>query len=146
MAQGLQGIPGDAEHGSAGVDPVERVVAGRFRTGRLLKRASGTRTLLGTDLSCGDPVVIKAVSIGALSAGTRMRLEHEAALRRRVQSRWLSPLIHVSREEDVFHFVMPFVSGISLERRLRRGPLDIGEALTLGRCLFAVPRRNGTRR
>ncbi len=138
MAQGPQGIPDHAANRSVGADHAGRVVRGRFRVGGLLKKAQGTETLLGTDLAGGDAVVIKAVRTGSLTAGTRMRLEHEAALRRQVRSRWLSPLIHVSREDDVLYLVTPFVSGVSLETRLRRGPLCLDETLVLARCLFSA--------
>ncbi len=138
MSEGMEASAADAAHPQIGPVSAERVIRGRFRAHRMLRRTRGTETLLGTDLSSGDDVVVKVVSVGALSAGTRMRLEHEAALRRGVESRWLSRIIDVIREDDSLCLVMPFVSGTPLEARLRRWPLGLDETLTLARCLFSA--------
>ena len=50
---------------------VDRVFGDRYRTTRLLATRQGTETLLATDLSDAQKVVLKVVSAKVLSAGNR---------------------------------------------------------------------------
>ncbi|MBI3468717.1 MAG: AAA family ATPase, partial [Planctomycetes bacterium] len=113
-----------------------RIFGGRFQATRLLKNGQGVVTLLGTDLTQGGPVVIKAAAARSLSTGARMRLEHEAAVLRQVQSPYVAPLLELGHEGDLLYLVMPFISGLTLERRLRQAPLAVPDALTVGRSLM----------
>ena len=124
-----------AVHGGVRID---KVLGDRYRATRLLGKKQGMETLLATDLSDGRKVVVKVVSAKVLSPGTWMRLEHEAACLRQVQSRWLTPLLDVGRQDDVLYLVMPFVPGVSLGTRLGGGPLELREVLTAGCCLFSA--------
>ena len=113
-------------------------LVGRFPVQRRLGGACGRRTLLGTDPDTGGAVVLKVVPAGLLPSGSLMRLEHEAALLRRVQTPWLPRLIDVIRENGSLVLVSTYVPGISLETRLRRGPLDLEETFAVGRAVFAA--------
>src|SRR5207245_8514953 len=53
-----------------------------------------------------------------------------------VRSPWLTPLLHFGRENGVVFLVTPFVPGMTLESRLRSGPLSLGEAFAVARCVF----------
>ncbi len=122
--------------------PVEslegRLFGGRYRVVRLLNRGNGVDTLLGNDLVLSQPVVIKTARADALSPGARMRLEHEASVLRQIKSTWFAPLLHFGQEDDLVHLVMPYIPGITLQERLRRGPLSVTDTLTVGRCLMTA--------
>ena len=47
----------------------------------------------------------------------------------------------MGRTEDCLYLVRRFVPGASLQARLRRGPLELADALTVGRCLLSALRR-----
>lgn len=140
MAKAPQTAPGKAERDFGQSDHIDRVIAGRFRIQRLLGKSFGTETLLGADLADDGRVVVKFVDTDGLSPGTRAHLEREASLRRNVKGRWLPQIIHTEWDRDELCVVMPFVSGTSLKRRLGSGPLEVQEALSLGRCLFSALR------
>jgi two-component system sensor kinase len=116
------------------------VVANRFVVARLLRETQGTGTFLGSDRDTGIPVVIKAIPASSLAPGTLMRLEHEAALLRRVRSPWLAPLVYAGREKDVFFLVSRHIAGISLQQRLLAGPLDLRATLAVARAVFSALR------
>ena len=118
----------------------DRLIAGRYRIQRLLKKALDVETLLATDLAQGDSVVVKTAPADDLSPATVMRLEHEAGVLARISSPWFVPLREVGRHDGFFYLVMPFVPGATLQARLSRGPLSLQDALTVGRCLMAALR------
>ncbi|MBI1900442.1 MAG: AAA family ATPase, partial [Planctomycetia bacterium] len=123
---------------SADAGGVEKLIAGRFRTERLLKAGVGVETFLGTDRESGAQVVIKGVAAAWLPGGARMRLAHEAALLKRVRCPWLAELLHADGQDDTFFLVSRYVAGISLQARLARGPLSVEEALVVGRAVLSA--------
>ena len=106
----------------------------------MLRESAGTQTYLGTDVRIGEEYVIKAIALETLSAGALMRLEHEAAQLSCVRSRWVAPLVHSGREDGSFCLVMKHIEGISLEDRLREGPLSWTDTLEVGRTIFSALR------
>jgi two-component system sensor kinase len=124
--------------GGAAVAEEARVFHDRYRVLRPLKKANGVETLLGRDLIDNELVVIKVASSESLSSAARVRLEHEAQVLREIRSPWFAPLLHLGREDDLLYMVLPFLAGVSLEERLRRGPLSVADTLTVGRCLMTA--------
>ena len=59
-------------------------------------------------------------------------------LLRQLASPWASHLLDLGRTEDYLYLVRDFVPGDSLQARLRRGPLGLADALTVGRCLLSA--------
>ena len=57
---------------------------------------------------------------------------------RKLQEPWLPRMLDIGLEEDWLYVVRPYVPGIPLRQRLLRGPLDLPDALTLGRALFSA--------
>ncbi|HEX8202147.1 MAG TPA: AAA family ATPase, partial [Isosphaeraceae bacterium] len=136
MGQGRLGT--DVRAGlSADGGPGTRLFDGRFRGTRVLKRAPGRETWLGADLEQGGLVVIKALAVGAVSAGARMRLEHEADVLQQARSPWVAPVLHLGRADDLLFLVTPLVHGVTLRERLDRGPLSVRDTLTVGLRLMA---------
>jgi PAS domain S-box-containing protein len=113
-----------------------KVFAGRYRVLRALKQGNGIETLLGTDLFDNTAVVLKTASGESLSGGAQMRLEHEASVLRQIRGPGVAPLLHFGRDNGLLYLVMPFVPGLTLETRLRQGPLGVRDTLTLARCLL----------
>jgi PAS domain S-box-containing protein len=122
--------------GAPTADPSDRVFGGRYRVERVLKQGSGIETLLGMDVVDNQRVVIKTASDDSLSIGAQMRLEHEAHVLRQIRGQEFAPLLYLGRERGLLVLVEPLVPGITLESRLRRGPLSVRDTLTVGRCLM----------
>ena len=109
------------------------VLAGRFRCDRLPKRGRGVDTWLATDLEAdGLAVVVKTVAADGVGPATRTRLEHEAAVLRRLEGPSIAPLVASGREGHLLYLVQPFVEGITLRDRLAAGPLPVADALRVG--------------
>src|SRR5258708_4937613 len=115
-----------------------RVFAGRYRAVRLLKKGQDIETLLCADQANGGAVIIKTAAAGSLSNAAQMRLEHEAAVLRQIQSPRFTPLLDAGREADLLYLVMPFVPGVTLQTRLGQGPLSVRDTITVGRHLMAA--------
>ena len=115
-----------------------RIFGGRFRALRPLKDEQGVVTLLGTDLEQGGTVIIKAAAAATVSFSAQMRLEHEAEVLRKVQSPFLASVLEVGRDGRLLFLVTPFVSGLTLEERLREGALSIEDATAVGRSLLTA--------
>jgi signal transduction histidine kinase/Tfp pilus assembly protein PilF len=116
---------------------LDGVFGGRYQPTRLLKRGLGIDTYLGTDLSSGEPVVVKRATAAAISPGALLRLEHDAEALRSVGEPTVAPLLAMGHEGDVLYLVTPFVHGTTLARRLARtGRLWVPDALAVGRALM----------
>src|SRR5436190_5833523 len=116
----------------------ERVIGNRYRVLRPLKKGQGTETWLATDLTQGSTVVIKTAVATLFSASARMRIEHEAHVLSRLKNGQFEPLLDFGADGDQVYLVMPFIPGITLQARLRQGPLSIMETLTVGRALLSA--------
>ncbi len=117
--------------------PQPDVIAGRYRVLRVLKRSRGALTSLCFDLTRGTQVVVKRVAVASFSATSRMRLEHEAHVLSQIKTGQFAPLLDFGFASDRVHLVMPFIPGVTLQDRLRRGPLSVPEAIALGRAVLA---------
>jgi PAS domain S-box-containing protein len=123
---------------TAELPPATKVFGGRYRVLRVLKQGNGIETLLGQDLIDSQRVVIKTASSESLSVGAQMRLEHEANVLRQIRGQEFAPLLYLGREDGLLVLVEPLVPGVTLESRLRRGPLSVRDTLTVGRCLMSA--------
>ncbi len=110
----------------------------RFQPIELLAKRPQDEKLRAADHASGREVVITVVPARMVSAGARMRLEHEATALRNLSSPWVSPLLEMGWAADSLYLVRPFMPGEALQARLRRGPLALADALTVGCCLFAA--------
>src|SRR4051794_4184606 len=110
----------------------------RFRTVRLLKQSHGIETWVAQDLTRPGRVVLKTLSAAAVSSSVQHRLEHEASVLSELDSPFLSPLVHVGREDGLLYFAVPYVAGVTLEERLSQGPLPVDEAIAIASCVLAA--------
>jgi two-component system sensor kinase len=118
--------------------PDRRILGGRYQVLRLLKNGHDTETLLAADLTRGNSVVIKTVAHASFSATARMRLEHEAHVLAQIKHGPFTPLLDHGSTADQVYLVMPFIPGITLQARLRQGPLSVMDAIMLGRALLTA--------
>lgn len=114
----------------------DRLLGGRYRRVRELKSGGGVTTMVGVDTESGADVVVKAVGVSAVSAGARMRLEHEAQVLRQLESPRLASIVDVVVEEGALFLVLPLAVGQTLERRLADGPMDVSTTLAVARELL----------
>ncbi len=115
-----------------------RVIGGRYRVQRQLKSRVDTETLLALDQTNGQQVVVKMTAAELFSASVRMRLEHEAHLLSKIQKGRFAPLLDYGSEDDQVYLVMPFISGITLQTRLKQGALSVQEAIQVGRAILTA--------
>lgn len=112
--------------------------ASHYELLRVCRDTPQGRTLIARDVRSGSQVVIKTVRRCLLPNGTVARIEHEASVRRSLDSRWLAPVIEVGDEQEDYYLVMPLIQGDSLASRLEGGRLSVRETLQLGRQLFSA--------
>jgi two-component system sensor kinase len=117
---------------------IETEFGDRYRVNELLKRRQHGETLKATDLETGRDVVVMLVAAQVVSAGARMRLEYEASVLRKLDGPWTSRLLDFGWTGEWLYLVRPYLLGESLQTRLRRGPLELDDALTVGRCLVSA--------
>ena len=108
-----------------------RIFGGRFRTVRHLKTDWSGESFLGTDVWHDKPVVIKTVRAEVLLPVAHMRLEREASVLRPLHGPRFPLFLDLGREGDLLYLVMPVIPGMTLQARLRHGPLSVREALTV---------------
>jgi two-component system sensor kinase len=119
--------------------PGQRIIGARYQVLRALKSGHETETLLASDLAHETHVVIKTAAAESFSATARMRLEHEAHVLATLKNEPIfPPLIDFGSEGNQLYLVMPFVPGITLQTRLRQGPLSVPETIALGNTLLTA--------
>jgi len=118
--------------------PVARIFGGRFRVAHLLHSVSGSETLLADVGESGEAMVIKAIALPTLSAGARLRLEHEQGVLRDSGSAYLAPIQEIGRSAGWWYCVRSHIPGVTLAARLARGALGLAESLAVARCLLSA--------
>jgi serine/threonine protein kinase len=135
MATGaVKVLPDDAEPGNSLPDC--RVIGGRYQVLRQLKHGPDSETFLASDLAQSSTVVIKTAAAASFSPSMRMRLEHEAHILSKIKNGLSEPLLDHGVDGDQVYLAMPFIPGITLQARLRHGPLSVVDTLTLGQELL----------
>jgi diguanylate cyclase (GGDEF)-like protein/PAS domain S-box-containing protein len=104
----------------------------------LLKRGQGVETYLGRDCSSGQAVVVKLVAGGDVPTGVRSRLEHEADILARLGRAARPTQLELGSHGDQLYLVQPFVAGVTLQERLRDGPLPPTAALRMAADVLAT--------
>jgi serine/threonine protein kinase/tetratricopeptide (TPR) repeat protein len=112
-------------------------LADRYRLGAELDHGGMAWVFRATDLKHHREVAIKILrsEIGAALGGERF--EREIAIAARLNHPHIVPLFDSGRAGDHLFYVMPFVAGESLRRRLIRAPIPVAEALRITRDVAA---------
>ncbi|HET6280186.1 MAG TPA: ATP-binding protein [Polyangia bacterium] len=109
-----------------------RVFAGRFTAVSLLKSGQDIETWIGEDRTDCRPAIIKTVPAATLPRSERQRLTQQAKALGSVTSPFLTAPLQIGLEDGLVYAALPFVHGLTLEERLRAGPLSIRDAIGLG--------------
>jgi putative ABC transport system permease protein len=102
---------------------MEELIDGRYRVIRQLDGGGMSTVFLARDETLGRSVVIK------ISPGDRFRQEIELVAQ--LSHPQIVPLLATGEVDGQPYFVMPYVDGESLQRRLTRGPLSIRETVSV---------------
>jgi serine/threonine protein kinase len=119
---------------------VNDIFGDRFQVVRALRGASKEETLLATESVTGDAVVLKFVEPKKLTAGAKLRLEHEQSAFQNTSTEYLATLREIGRGDDRWICVRKFVRGQSLKYQLQERTLTVNETLAVGHCLLAAVR------
>ncbi|TSC29317.1 ATP-binding protein [Corallococcus sp. Z5C101001] len=133
MAQGFQqagDTPGEPRPGQR--------LGNRYELRQRVKTGRGISTWQGLDLRTRERVAVKVTSLSAFVPTARHRLEHEAEVLSRLRAPALVPVRDLGTCDDLLYLVTPWIEAEPLEARLRRGPLSLPEAITLGQRLLGA--------
>jgi serine/threonine-protein kinase len=109
---------------------LQTAVAGRFSLEREIGRGGGAVVYLARDVTLSRPVAIKLLDPDvAVNQTIRRRFVREARTAGLLSQPNIVPIHAVEEHEDIVFFVMGYVEGETLGRRIqRRGMLEIREA------------------
>jgi two-component system sensor kinase len=108
--------------------PAAALVAGRYRTQRLLKAGHGVETWSGVDERTGDLVVLKTAELAGVPLAARLRFEHETRVLRSLQQEGVQLLLDSGVDDTTGFLVQQLVPGRTLEEVLASGPLLVPAA------------------
>lgn len=129
-----------ADAGLSTSSNIGRLFRNRYLAVRVLTQRQHVETILATDTARDELVVVEVMGARNAPAGLLPRLEQEAASLREVYSPFLAPLLSAGREDDDVYLVRPYIPGEPLDAWLRRGPLAMGDFLTVAISLFTALR------
>lgn len=127
-------IRSTSKPGTVGVHP--SVIARRYHILSVESESPEGRTLICQDSTHGKRVVVKTVTTPTLSRSARARLEHDAAVRKAIQHESLAPVIDFGQDAENFYTVLPYIQGMTLESRLKRGRLSLRESLLVATSIM----------
>lgn len=130
----------DSAQGTQHDSRVESVFGGRYRVSRAISDRTKAESLLAFDRESGRSVVIKAVPTHELTAGTKLRLEHERASFKIVGQDGLEPIREIGKHADWWYCIRSFIPGRTLAARLAESWLSVGETLSVGISLLKAIR------
>jgi signal transduction histidine kinase/CheY-like chemotaxis protein len=116
----------------------ERVIGGRYRVVRVLKHDRSGEHCLARDEETGHEVVVRLMKLTTMSAGMRLRLEHEAEVLQELDTPWIAGVVQVGEDGEHLFVARRFLLGVTLRERLAQGGLSAQDTMVLGRCLFAA--------
>jgi len=99
---------------------------GRYHTQRLLARGGMAKVYLAQDIQTGKQVAIKLVHSSAVEYSERFRFEAETLAK--LSHKHILPIIEYGECESWHYLVTPYISGGTLNQRLKKGPLSCEHA------------------
>jgi eukaryotic-like serine/threonine-protein kinase len=113
------------------------VIAGRFEIEALAGTGGMADVYRALDLTSGTPVALKILKANAPEDLARLAREAQA-LTRLAHPGIVHYVAHGTAETSDAFVAMEWVEGVTLSKRLRAGPLALGETLELGRALASA--------
>jgi putative ABC transport system permease protein len=112
-------------------EQLQRAVEGRYRLIQQLVGGGMSTVYLAHDDALDRRVVIKVLAGDLASTEGKERFRQEIALVATLSHPQVVPVLAAGDVDGLPYFVMPFVDGESLRRRLGRGPLSVRETVSI---------------
>ncbi len=121
-------------------ESLQALLGDAYRLDRELGGGGMSRVFVAREIALKRDVVVKVLPPELVSAESLRRFEHEIELTASLQHPHILPVLTAGAGSDILYYVTPYVSGLSLRRRLADGPpLGFDESLRLaGELLLAV--------
>ena len=110
---------------------VQQSLAGSYTLERELGGGGMSKVFVAHEHSLGRTVVVKLLSPELAAAMSATRFEREIRVAASLQQANIVPVLTTGTAEGLPYYTMPYVEGESLRARLGRGPLSIGEAVSI---------------
>ena len=110
---------------------VQQSLAGSYTLERELGGGGMSKVFVAHEHSLGRTVVVKLLSPELAAAMSATRFEREIRVAASLQQANIVPVLTTGTAEGLPYYTMPYVEGESLRARLGRGPLAIGEAVSI---------------
>jgi tetratricopeptide (TPR) repeat protein len=110
---------------------LEKSISGQYTIDRELGGGGMSRTYVATEKTLNRKVVIKVLSPELLAGVSVERFNREILLAARLQHPHIVPVLGAGDADGLPWFSMPFVEGESVRARLAKGPLSIGETISI---------------
>ena len=123
----------DVRTGEPGRDPGQ--IISHYRLEKRLGAGGMGEIWMATDLALGRPTAIKLLR-DELSESMRARLRREAKASARLQHPGIATFYDSGEDKGTTWLAMEHVAGETLRQKLRRGPLDVDDTLSLAAGLL----------
>ena len=110
---------------------LEKSISGQYTIERELGGGGMSRTYVATEKTLNRKVVIKVLAPELLAGVSVERFNREVLLAARLQHPHIVPVLGAGDADGLPWFSMPFVEGESVRARLAKGPLPIGEVISI---------------
>jgi tetratricopeptide (TPR) repeat protein/TolB-like protein len=110
---------------------LEASISAQYTIDRELGGGGMSRTYLATERTLNRKVVIKVLAPELLAGVSVERFNREVLLAARLQHPHIVPVLGAGDANGLPWFSMPFVEGESVRARLAKGPLAIGEVISI---------------
>jgi serine/threonine protein kinase len=110
---------------------LQQALHGRYVLIKRLQGGAMSAVFLARDESLGRQVVVKVLPTALASADAVERFRREIATVASLSHPQIVPILAAGDVDGLPYFVMPYVEGESLSRRLARGPLSIRETVSV---------------
>ena len=110
---------------------LEKSISGQYTIERELGGGGMSRTYVATEKTLNRRVVIKVLAPELLAGVSVERFNREILLAARLQHPHIVPVLGAGDADGLPWFSMPYVEGESVRARLAKGPLSIGEAISI---------------
>ncbi len=110
---------------------LEQALAGSYHFERELGGGGMSRTYLVREVALDRRVVVKVLAPELLAGISVERFRREVLMAAKLQHPHVVPVLTSGEVDGIPFFTMPYVDGDSLRDRLARGPLGIGESVSI---------------
>ena len=109
---------------------LETALGGAYAVERELTGGAASRLFLAVETTLHRQVVVKVLAADAASAVGAARFKQEMELTAQLQHPHILEVLTAGARDDLLYYVMPYVAGESLRRRLeRQGALPVADAV-----------------